>query len=230
MERLWIYDPSVLFSSSTWQKFVPTKDMDVPTALNSVVRFTTYFSIILFLSTGHQRYIIAIPIVLLLTVLFSKLFPTTRDIESFSQKVIEQTEKYTRPTGKNPFMNPLLTEILDNPNRADSAPITSKTVQKELDKAFQHTSDIYMNTTDLFDQSQAMRTFHTLQAGVIPNDQDGFLNFLAKGLDEPDISSAFPARNAKIKSEGYVEAIGSMKSLPNTTARPAGTTPSMQAS
>lgn len=52
-----------------------------------------------------------------------------------------------------------------------------------------------------------------------------FLQFLAKGIDEPDHSSAFPARKAKEKSEGYVEAMGSTKSLPNSTSKPAGVTP-----
>jgi hypothetical protein len=159
-------------------------------------------------------------------VVFCKLFPTARDIESFTQKVAVEAKKYTMPSGANPFMNPLLTEILDNPNRPDAAPVTDIKVKKAIEKAFQHTSDLHMDTTDRFDQTQAMRTFHTLQAGTIPNDQDGFLAFLAKGQDEPDISSAFPSRNAKIKSEGYVEAINSLKGLPNSTAKPGGTTPS----
>jgi len=230
MEQLWIHDPSILFSSATWQKFVPTKDMNVPAALNSVVRFTVYFSVLIFMGTGKQAYLFAIPLVLGLTVIFSKLFPNSRDIESFTEKVVKHTQRYTLPTGKNPFMNPLLTDILDNPNRPDSAPVTSKAVKKQIEKAFQVTSDLYMDTSDKFDQSQAMRTFHTLQAGTIPNNQEGFLEFLAKGQNDPDISSTFPSRNAKIKSEGYVEALGSMKSLPNTTAKPAGTSPAGKAS
>jgi hypothetical protein len=130
------------------------------------------------------------------------------------------------PTGKNPFMNPLLTEILDNPNRPDAAPVTSMEVKKQIRQAFMETSDLHMDTADKFDQAQAMRTFTTLQSAMIPNNQDGFLNFLAKGQDDPDYSSAFPSRNAKIKSEGYVEALGSTKSLPNTTSKPSGVEPS----
>jgi hypothetical protein len=122
-------------------------------------------------------------------------------------------------------MNPLLTDIMDNPNRPEAAPITSKEVKKQIEKSFKETSDLYMDTSDKFDLAQSMRTFHTAQSGVIPNDQDGFLSFLAKGLDEPDHSSAFPARKAKEKSEGYVEAQGSMKSLPNSTDKPTGVTP-----
>ena len=156
----------------------------------------------------------------------SKLFPTTRDIESFTEKVTKHVNVYTLPSAKNPFMNPLLTEIQDSPNRPDAAPVTSNSVKRQIEKAFQQTSDLHMDTSDKFDQAQAMRTFHTLQSATIPNDQDGFLQFLAKGQDEPDISSTFPSRNAKIKSEGYVEALGSLKALPSSTDKPSGTSPS----
>ncbi len=129
------------------------------------------------------------------------------------------------PTKENPFMNVLLTEIQDDPNRADAAPTSRRDVKAEMYKAFQNTSDLYMDTTDLFDQSQAMRTFHTLQSAKVPNDLDGFKAWLAKGLDEPDYSSTAPARNAKKDSESYVPAKGSLH-LPSSTTKPSGTTPS----
>ena len=127
-------------------------------------------------------------------------------------------------------MNPLLTEILDNPNRARSAPVTSNAVKRKIEESFKATSDLYMDTSDKFDLAQSMRTFHTVQSGLIPNDQDGFLKFLSKGMDEPDNSSTFPARNAKEKSEGYIDAPGSMASLSNSTEKPTGVTPSGSAS
>jgi hypothetical protein len=225
LERLWTHDPASLFAKDKWQKFVPQPYMDVPTAMNSLVRFTVYFSLVAALASQNFRYFLLIPLVLMFTVLAVQLFPTPRALEAFTESVSKHVNKYTMPTGKNPFMNPLLTEIHDSPDRPDAAPITSNKVKREVEKAFQETSDLYMDTTDKFDMSQAMRTFHTLQSAKIPNDQDGFLKFLAKGVDEPDNSSAFPARNAKAKSEGYVESLGSMKNLPNTTAKPEGVTP-----
>lgn len=225
MESLWIDNPAELFTKETWTKFVPTSSMDVPTAMNAIVRFTVYISVILFLGTSKTQYLLAIPLVLFLTVLAVKLFPHPRSLESFKDKVTSAMKDYTYPSGMNPFMNPLLTEILDNPDRPEAAPVTSKEVKKQIEGSFKQTSDLYMDTSDKFDLAQSMRTFHTVQSGLIPNDQDGFLKFLAKGIDEPNHSSAFPARRAKEKSEGYVEAMGSMKSLPNSTSKPAGVTP-----
>jgi hypothetical protein len=225
METLWIDHPASLFTKENWSKFVPTSSMDIPTAMNAIVRFTIYISVILFMARGNTAYLLAIPLVLVLTVLVVKFFPTARTLEAFTEKATAKIREYTYPSGKNPFMNPLLTEILDNPNRPEAAPITSKTVKKQIETAFKQTSDLYMDTSDKFDLAQSMRTFNTVQSGLIPNDQDGFLQFLAKGIDEPDHSSTFLARKAKEKSEGYVEAQGSMKSLPNSTDKPTGVTP-----
>jgi hypothetical protein len=132
----------------------------------------------------------------------------------------------TMPTAENPFMNPLLTEIQDDPNRPDAAPISRSDVKTGIYKAFQKTSDLYMDTTDLFDQAKAMVSFHTLQSATIPNDQDGFLKWLAKGVDEPDYSSAPLSRHGKQDSETYVKAQGSLANLSSSTSKPTGTSPS----
>jgi len=226
-EHIWFKDPSVLFSPSTWSQFVPTKEMTTVEALNSVVRFATYFAIILFLSTGVSGYILAIPAVMVATIILHKIFPNGKVLESFVSKVTSGTR--TMPTSDNPFMNPLLTEIQDNPNRPNAAPVHRSDVKAEIHKAFQKTTDLHMDTTDMFDQAQAMRTFHTLQAATIPSDQDGFLKFIAKGLDEPDYSSAAPSRHGKALSESYTHAKGSMTDLSSTTSKPTGTSPSSSA-
>jgi hypothetical protein len=189
------------------------------------MRFTIYFTAILFLTTRNINYIVLLPIVAFLTYVLHVLYPNGKKLEAFLNKEI-----LTMPTPNNPFMNVLLTDIQDNPDRGDAAPITNREVRAKVAAAFQHTNDIYMDTSDAFDQAQAMRTFHTLQSAKVPNDQDGFLAWLSKGYDEPDYSSTAPARGAKILSEGYAPARGSVDSmLPSTTAQPSGTIPSSSA-
>jgi len=228
-QEVWFKDPSVLFSSTTWNQFVPMPNMTTAESLNSVVRFSVYFSVILFLATGVTAYLLSIPIVMLASFVLFSLFPNGKTLEAFlgnlSKKVIRR-ENFTMPTPENPFMNPLLTEIQDNPNRPDAAPVTRSDVKLDMYKSFQKTSDIYMDTTDLFDQAKAMITFKTLQSATIPNDQDGFLKWLAKGIDQPDYSSAAPSRYGKKHSEDYVRAHGSLANLPSSTSKPTGTEPS----
>jgi hypothetical protein len=225
-EQIWFKDPAILFMKDTWNKFVPVQGMTTAESLNSVVRFSVYFSGLLFFATGVTAYVLAIPIVMVATIMLYNMFPNGTTLEPFKVGEKIRSGKHTMPTAENPFMNVLLTEIVDNPNREDAAPVTRADVKAEIYKKFQKTSDMYMDTTDLFDQSQAMRTFHTLQSSKVPNDLDGFKKWLSKGLDEPDYSSTAPARKAKILNEGYVEQKGSMKSLASSTSKPTGTSPS----
>ena len=221
-EQFWFKDPSGLFREDTWTRFVPMQSMTTAEALNSVVRFTVYSSVLLALTTRTFSYLMAIPIVALASVALFALFPNGKQLEAFFNSV---KEKFTMPTPHNPFMNVLLTEIQDSPDRPDAAPITDPKVRDAIAKAFSQTNNIYMDTSDVFDQAQAMRTFTTRQSSTIPSNQDEFLDFLAKGYDEEDNSSAFPARGGKLLSEGYVNSRGAMRNLSNATCKPAGVAP-----
>lgn len=233
-EQFWTEDPSVLYEH--WTRFVPIQTMSTAGALNSVLRFTVYASVLLFLATQCQMYLSFIPIVALATFVLYKLFPYGKVLETFGsmfgpskssapEKKALSRENFTLPTVDNPFMNVLLTDIQDNPDRKDAAPVTDKRVRKAIRQAFEQTRNIYMDTSDTFDQMNAQRTFHTLQSAKVPNDQDAFLAWLAKGYDAPDTSSTFPSRGGKLLSEGYVNARGATRSLSTSTCAPKGTTP-----
>jgi hypothetical protein len=236
-EQFWFQDPAVLYED--WMQFVPLQTMTTAEGLNAVLRFAIYASVLLFVATGCQSYLAAIPVVALATIILHKLFPNGKTLEAFldlgsvfgpsrasrPEKKELTRENFTMPTVDNPFMNVQLTDIQDNPNRPDAAPITDKRVRKAINQAFAQTRNIYMDTSDRFDQTQAQRTFHTLQSAKVPNDQDAFLAWMAKGYDAPDVSSAAPARGGKLLSEGYVNARGAMRNLSTSTCPPKGTTP-----
>ena len=224
-EQIWFKTPHVLFGASTWTRFVPMQSMTTTEALNSVVRFSIYSSILLAILTRSTSYLAAIPVVALVSIVLFELFPNGKQLDSYFSSAKKTIEKFTMPSPNNPFMNVLLTDILDNPNRDDAAPTGTPEVRSAIDTAFQSTTDIYMDTSDVFDQTQAKRTFHTIQSSKVPNDQDAFLNWLAKGYDEPDTSSAALARGAKLGSETFTPARGSMTKLPNSIRTPLGTTP-----
>jgi hypothetical protein len=107
----------------------------------------------------------------------------------------------TRPSDDNPFMNPHLTDILDNPMLPPAADVTRKDVRDEVNTAFAKTSNIYMDTTDVFQMVQSQRNFHT----VATDDHAGLLKFMAG-----------EQRTDKLLSEGYVAAKGTVSTLPST--------------
>ena len=213
-EPFWYSNPSVLFSQGAWYKFVPTASMPVSESLNAVVRFSVYLSLLLFLSSMQPAYLLLIPLVMVATVALNTLFPQAKKItESFGNGLVVSGyvgDIETRPSDDNPFMNPHLTDILDNPNMPPAADVTRKDIRDEVNAAFAKTSNIYMDTTDVFDLIQSQRNFHT----VVTDDHAGLLKFMGKGQ-----------RTDKLLSEGYVAAKGTVPALPATPSVnvPAGT-------
>jgi hypothetical protein len=185
--------------------------MPVPAALNAVMRFTIYFSVILLAATGIPAYLAAIPLMAVMTVVLFRIFPeTTRMREAFISSNVGSER--TVPAVDNPFMNAQLTDIIDNPNRPRAADITAPTVREQVNRAFAQTANIYMDTTDAYDLLQGQRNFHS----VPEDDHAGLLKFINKG----------GSANPKILSETYVTAKGTVSELPTTTvSRPAGSTP-----
>jgi hypothetical protein len=179
--------------------------MPVSTALNAVVRFSVYLATLLFLSSMRPAYLLIIPLVMGVTIALNMMFPRARKIvESFGNGLVVSGyvgDMETRPSDDNPFMNPHLTDILDNPNMPPPADITRKDIRDEVNAAFAKTSNIYMDTTDIFEMVQAQRNFHT----VATDDHAGLLKFLGKGQ-----------RTDKLLSEGYVAAKGTVPGLPTS--------------
>lgn len=212
-ETFWFSDPSVLFNQTNWYKFVPTATMSVPESLNAVVRFSSYLAVLLFLASMNPLYMLMVPAVMGATIVLFGIFPQASKIkESFSRGLVVSSyvgDSTTRPSDDNPFMNPSLADILDKPNAPPADDPTKKDVRDEINKAFAKTSNMYMDTTDVFEMVQAQRNFYT----VMTDDHAGFLQFLGKN-----------ARTDKLLSEGYVAAKGTVPELPSaqTTAHPTG--------
>lgn len=218
-EAFWYTEPNVLFREDTWYKFVPQPNMSVRESLNAVVRFSVYLSVLLFATSRDAWYLLIIPAVMIITVFLHRAFPQAKKIvsEGFASGPVVSGytgEERSRPTPDNPFMNPMLTDILEDPNRPPAAEITSLKVRDEVNEAFAQTSNIYMDTSDMFNLVQSQRNFYAVPA----DDHEGFLKFLGKNGQRT---------NQKGLSEGFVVAKGTVTSLPlpSVTAAPQGVSP-----
>lgn len=205
-EPFWYSEPSILFNQDTWYKFVPQPSMPVRASLNAVVRFSVYLSVLLLLTSRDAWYLLLVPVVMLATVVLESVFPEAKTIlgEGFASGPVVSGYTGTQtsmPTADNPFMNPQLTDIVDNPERPPAAEITDVKVRDKVNQAFAQTSNIYMDTTDVFDLVQSQRNFHAVPA----DDHAGFLEFLGKNGQRT---------NQKGLSEGFVVAKGTMTGLP----------------
>jgi hypothetical protein len=180
-ELFWLQDPADLFSN--WKRFVPTNEMTVPEALNAVVRFTIYSSIIVALFTHKTHYLLLVPVVMAASVVLVRLFPKTETLrEAFkSGSNILDRKPAASPTADNPFMNVVFTDYVDDPDRAAAPPdITTKEMDAKIAESFAKTSDLFLDTTDTYGLMQSARQWVTQAATTIPNDLEGFQNFLNK--------------------------------------------------
>lgn len=219
-EPFWFSEPSVLFSKDTWYQFVPQPHMPVKTALNAVVRFSVYLTALLLVTTRDPTYIFFVPAVMLVTLFLEKMFPKAKKMsEGFQSGPIVSGYTGTEtsmPTEDNPFMNPGLTDILDNPQRPPAADITDVGVRDKVNAAYAKTSNIYMDTSDVFDMVQSQRNFYSVAA----DDYGGFLSFLGKNGQ---------VTNEKGLSEGYVLSKGTVASTNLPTSSPSPYTTSASA-
>ena len=205
-EPFWYSEPSILFNQDTLYKFVPQPSMPVRESLNAVVRFSVYLSVLLLLTSRDVWYLLLVPGVMLATIVLEPMFPKAKTImsEKFASGPVVSGytgTKTSMPTADNPFMNPPLTDIVDNPNRPPAAEITDVEVRDKVNQAFAQTSNIYMDTTDVFDLVQSQRNFHA----VPTDDHAGFLEFLGKNGQRT---------NQKGLNQGFVVAKGTMTGLP----------------
>lgn len=218
MQAFWYEDPSVLFNKDTWYVFVPQPMMPVGAALNAVVRFSVYLAGILVLTTLNPWYVLLVPVVMGLSIVLHALFPEVKKMtESFVSGPVVSAYVGTdesMPTPDNPFMNPQLTDIHAENKRPPAADITRVDVRDKVNDTFAQTSNIYMDTTDVFDMVQSQRNFYS----VPEDDHGGFLRFLGKNEQYS---------NQKGLSEGYVVAKGTVSELPSAdvAAAPKGVGP-----
>jgi len=192
--------------------------MSVKAALNAVVRFSVYLSVLLIATSRDVWYFMLIPIVMIVTIFLEAWFPKAKKItEGFRSGPVVSGYSGTEtsmPTEDNPFMNPQLTDIRPDNNRPPAADVTDLKVRDQVNAAFAQTSNLYMDTTDAFDLVQSQRNFYT----VPEDDHAGFLSFLGKNAQ---------ATNQKLLSEGFVVAKGTFSELPTpaVSTPPAGTAP-----
>lgn len=216
-EPFWFDEPSVLFSKDTWYVFVPQPAMPVKTALNAVVRFVVYLSMLLLLATRDAWYALVVPLVMVVSIFFARVFTEPKLLaEAFASGTVVTGytgEERAVPSPDNPFMNPQLTDI--GKDFKPASDITDLAVRDAVNASFAKTSNLYLDTSDVFDLVQSQRNFHA----VPTNDYGGFLAFLGKNGQ---------ATNQKGLSEGFVVSKGTATELPSpsVSAPPTGMLPS----
>jgi hypothetical protein len=94
---------------------------------------------------------------------------------TYTPDIIGQSGR-TEPTSANPFMNVLMNEFTDNPERAPAENVESVKIRSELDAYFE--TMFYSDPGDTFQRTQSQRQWVTMPSTTIPNDRDSYQNWL----------------------------------------------------
>lgn len=95
--------------------------------------------------------------------------------DSYDKSIVEGVkETCTKPTKDNPFMNYMISDYKDEPNKLKAC----TNVEKEIDDNFNH--NLYKDIDDLFEKKNSQRQFYTMPNTQNPNDQKAFAEWLYK--------------------------------------------------
>ena len=178
-DKFWLNDIKVLLSKDRITAFFPTYKMTLIEKLNSIVRLSIYFGIILYAMTNEYKYLFIIIIIGVFTLF---IYNNQKDnielyFNSYNSRVnkinkeVLTRQQCTPPTTNNPFMN--IDLIGDKKTRSAACESWDNVdIQKSIEKKFNY--NLYKDVSDLFNRNNSQREYYTTPSTTIPNKQTEF--------------------------------------------------------
>lgn len=180
-EKIWFQDLKRFISPSNYDKFFPGKEMMFVEQLNSLMRFALYFSVLVFIIKKDTN-IFFVPIFIAgFTYMLYTVDTKNKHMEKFYiksqglQKDVHTKEMCAAPTKDNPFMNVLVSDYAENPQRKKACSITQGKTKKNVKKLFEN--NLYRDVSDIYNKNASDRNFYTTPITTIPNDQNAFAQY-----------------------------------------------------
>jgi len=197
----WLQDPSILFDRTMVLELWPNKKMTPARKLNAITRLVILLTILGYAYSERVK-IMMTGVATIFVIIAFWYFKVRNNVEALTEGLTNRAEglaarlgetipapKYTKPTEKNPMMNVLLPEIMENPKRDSAEPGFQPEVEKEINektKNFvveQFNNDpkikelLFGDMVESMTFDQSMRNFYVNPATSIPNDQGAFAQF-----------------------------------------------------
>lgn len=175
-EKIWYDDPSTFITYENYFTVLPTQEMTVEEKINALLRFFLYLGVILALIRTDYRYIFFGIIVAIISIfLYEHERKQLAHVEKFlynNNLDVVNNKVCARSTIDNPFMNPSIADISDNPMRPEACDLGDDRVQHIVDSNF--AERLFKDVSDLYGKAASRRQFYTMPSTTIPNNQGGF--------------------------------------------------------
>jgi len=184
----WFNDITILYNRDHIIEFFPSKRFDIIRKLNSIVRLSIIYGLIMYLVKRENIYLMIPLIVMGITWVIWYNNDKTKTSDIINKSMSDQLDDIVKindldsecriPSKDNPFMNPGLDDYSSDKNtQLKSCPSYNNIgVQKRVDELFQ--ADLYRDVTDIFGKNNSQRQFYTVPGNQVPNDQGSFAQWL----------------------------------------------------
>ena len=170
MEEIWYKNPSVLIDLDKMTKFFPNEDMTKAEKLNSVVRFSLYLSVLLFMSDNNFN-----NFYILFVVLGFTYFMYSNSKYGGEESSVDTT-KYTYTTLNNPMKNILVNEMGTDKPVAYKGDDDKNEIKNNLN------NKLHRKVEDICNNQHSQRQWYTM-----PNETEG--DFARWLYDKPSCKS-----------------------------------------
>jgi len=184
----WYNERDILYNKDYIFEFFPSKDYDIVRKLNAILRFSIYYSIIMYFYNRNTNFF-AIPLMTALITYF--IWSNNKSIKNdkFSVDLKNDVPNLvtlkdhnlgcTLPNKDNPFMNtPFFDIAADKELPQSCTSYDNKGIQRKIEKEFD--KGLYRNYTDIFGKENSQRQFFTVPGRQGIPDQSSFAHWLYK--------------------------------------------------
>lgn len=216
--KFWLYDPSILLKKEKMFDFWPKNNLSLAEKLNAVSRSIIILTTLGYLSTKSFNIIISGLVTLVVIVALYKTKSNSKNEkikEGFDKlNILKLAKTLTKPKTDNPYMNFMMNDYVDEPNKKPALPLFNKKVKKIVDKTVIGNLDprLFRDLGDSMDYDAFSRNFHTMPNTTNPNDQKAFAEFCYGNMKscKEDNKACFNAvsgckENNYLCKEGYKE-------------------------
>ena len=189
--QFWYNKTAILYDKDYIFEFFPSREYDIVRKLNAILRFSIYYSIIMYFYNRNTNFF-AIPLMTALITYF--IWSNNKSIKNdkFSVDLKNDVPNLvtlkdhnlgcTLPNKDNPFMNtPFFDVAADKELPQSCTSYDNKGIQRKIEKEFD--KGLYRNYTDIFGKENSQRQFFTVPGRQGIPDQSSFAHWLYRTPD-----------------------------------------------
>ncbi len=184
IENIWYKDLKTFVTLDNLTRFIPTSTMTFPQKLNALMRFSIYFSILVYFVKTDLRVFYFIIFMAALTAFLFEMYDRNR------KKTNEMYQRLgwgydsklktpcTLPSKNNPMANILISDYSLNPKRNPGCDINNKKIKNLAEEYFE--DNLYRDVDDVWKRKTNSRNYYQTPIQTIPNNQQTFAEWLYK--------------------------------------------------